>query len=70
MDTVAKLEAELRRSEENHTRIYVALMEARAAKAKQFEHAANKRRGNVVDLPTDPVARAIVMAGRKRRNED
>lgn len=70
MDTVAKLEAELRRSEENHTRIYVELLEARAVKARQIAHAGEKRRGNVVDLPSDRVARAIVLAGRKRRNED
>ena len=40
-----------------------------AATAKAIHAAAAKRRGTLVETPSDPVAAAIVAAGKKRRNE-
>jgi len=46
-----------------------ALIAADKALAARIERAAKKARGVLVDEPTDPTARAIIAAGRKRRCE-
>lgn len=73
MDKIQRLEIELQRAADRHTRIYVELLEAKAEAAKsaaaKIVTAGAKRRGQRVELPVDSTARAIVLAGMKRRNE-
>jgi hypothetical protein len=37
--------------------------------AAAIERAGRRRRAETFEMPTDPVARAIIAAGMKRRNE-
>ena len=73
MDNIKRLEIDLQRAAEQHTRIYVELLEARAEAAKgtvkKITAAGTKRRGGSVELPSDATARAIVLAGQRRRGE-
>lgn len=73
MDKVARLELELKRLADAHTTIYLELLDAKAQQMRitpaQIKRAAAKARGNIVELPTDPTARAIVLAARKARSE-
>lgn len=73
MDKIQRLEIELQRAADRHTRIYVELLEAKAEAAKsaatKIVKAGAKRRGQRVELPVDATAAAIVLAGRKRRGE-
>lgn len=73
MDRITQLEIEVQRAADRHTQLYIELMEARAEAAKQaaakIAEAGTKRRGQRLELPTDPTAAAIVLAGRKRRGE-
>jgi hypothetical protein len=74
---IQKLEAELSAAAARHTEIHYRLLQARAAQAKEnaatataIAKAGARRRAEIDDnLPADPTARAIVMAGRKARNE-
>jgi hypothetical protein len=73
-NTIARLEGELRRLELEYGAVYRALIQAKTQAAKHAAEkivaAGDRRRAQIVDLPTDPTARAIVLAGRKARNED
>jgi hypothetical protein len=75
-EIIETLEIAVSRAAAEHTRLSwdLQLMKAKraekaAATAAAIEKAAMKRQGKLVDLPSDPTARAIVMAGRKARNE-
>jgi len=75
-DLISALEIRVARAAADHTKFSWDLTLARASKAKQaattaaaIERAAMKRRGTLVDLPSDPTAKAIIMAGRKARGE-
>jgi hypothetical protein len=75
-DLIAALEIRVARAVADHTRFSWDLTLAKAARAKQaaataaaIERAAQKRQGKLVDLPSDPVAKAIIQAGRRRRGE-
>jgi hypothetical protein len=74
--SIRELEVELARIEAMHTSAHWELLQARSAKLKEnqafaaaVEKAACKRRGELVDEPIDPTARAILAAGRKARGE-
>jgi ribosome-interacting GTPase 1 len=73
---IRELEAELSAAAAKHTEIHWRLLRAKSAKLQEdqttaaaIERASAKRRGEVDDLPADPTARAIVLAGRRARNE-
>ena len=73
---IQKLETELSAAAAKHTEIHYRLLQARAAQAKEdaslaaaIAKAGARRRGEVVDLPENAIARGIVLAGRKARNE-
>jgi PIN domain nuclease of toxin-antitoxin system len=75
-DLISALEIRVARAVADHTKFSWDLTLAKAAKAKKaaataaaIEKAAMKRRCTLVELPDDPVARAIIAAGMKRRNE-
>jgi hypothetical protein len=75
-DQIRALEASLARMTAEHVRLSWELTLAKAAKAQQaattaaaIERASRKRRGELVEQPTDPTARAILAAGRKARGE-
>jgi hypothetical protein len=75
-DLISALEIRVARAAADHTRFSWDLTLARAQKAKQastaaaaIERASRKRRGEFVEQPTDPTARAILAAGRKARGE-
>jgi hypothetical protein len=65
-DALAKLQEDYRAK-------YALLFAAKAQRskntAKQIVEAGAKRRAEIIDLPTNPTARAIVLAGRKARGE-
>jgi hypothetical protein len=74
MDIIARLEKDLRELESDYEDKYRMLLAAKARLAKKTARkiiqAGEKARGaNVVDLPSDPVARGIVIAGMRRRGE-
>jgi len=75
--SIRELEVELSHLEAAHTSVYYELLQARSAKLKQdqafaaaVERAGARRRAEIEDdLPENPVARGIVLAGRRRRGE-
>lgn len=73
--TIAALEAKLRRIEAEYKAVHSSLIAAKAAQgatlAQQIIQAGERARGGgKVDLPKDPVARAIVRAAAKARGEE
>jgi hypothetical protein len=69
-DRIEMLEAQLGLSVADYTRLSWELTQARAAKAvedkalaRKIERAAQVRRGEVVNEPTDETARKIIQAG-------
>lgn len=74
MDEIQKIEAKLRRAEAEYAALYAQLVAAKAAKATLAERivaAGEKRRGCGSSAPPrDPLAAAIVRAGRRARGEE
>jgi hypothetical protein len=76
-DHIRTLEASLARMTAEHVRLSWELTLAKASKAKEAASTAAKiiragaraRAESAVPLPIDPTAKAIVLAGRKARNE-
>jgi hypothetical protein len=73
-DLISALEIRVARAAADHTKFSWDLTLARAQKATQgaataaaIERASRKRRGELVEQPTDPTAAAILAAGRKAR---
>jgi hypothetical protein len=72
-DVFARKSNALKKLQEAYRAKYAEMIDAKGERArwtaKQIVRAGAKLRGEVVDLPTDPVARAIIAAGRKCRGE-
>jgi hypothetical protein len=75
-DLISALEIRVARAVADHTKFSWDLTLAKASKAKQaaataaaIAKAGAKRRAETFELPTDPVAQAIVRAGQRRRGE-
>jgi hypothetical protein len=75
-ELIGNLEIAVARAAADHTKFSWDLTLARAQKATQgaataaaIERASRKRRGEFVEQPTDPTARAILAAGAKARGE-
>lgn len=69
--TIAQLEAELKQAEQAYARAYARLFDAKlASTAQQIVDAGEKRRGGGASAPPrDPLAAAIITAGKRRRGE-
>jgi len=75
-DLISALEIRVARAVADHTKFSWDLTLARAQKAKQaattaaaIERAGARRRAETFEMPSDPVARAVILAGMKRRGE-
>lgn len=74
---IRELEAELSAAAAKHTEIHWRLLRAKSAKLQEDQttaaaitKAGARRRAEIDDdLPTDPTAKAIILAGRRARGE-